>query len=470
MRALIRTVAAITATLIVSTSVGAPASADPAPPSSPVGAQVAWLLDVSHRLPLSLAEASEHIDPTVLDQIGLDALNQALATVSGTTGLSLVRYRESSPSSALFVVASDSGTWLASIALTAAGLIGQLFFTPLLPEPTSWSELDQRLQALAPRVSFLAATLDEDGCEPVHAVAADTARPIGSAFKLYVLGALATAVAAGRAAWDEPLSIRDSWKSLPSGTFQDLPAGTTLPLSAYAANMIASSDNTATDHLIHRLGRSAVVAQQVHFGMTEPGRNVPFLLTRDLFVLKLTAYPHLVDAYAALPSWARQLVVPALAVLPLPTLEDAAAWTTPRRIDVEWFASPADICAAFAGLAEQAATPGLEPVDDILSINDGGLLLDPASWDRTWFKGGSEPGVLTLNYLARTSDGRTFVVSAMVSDPEAALPEAFAVAELQALIRGAFTLASGVAAFDIPVSAPTDAEVVNPVMRPVAVL
>jgi len=470
MRALIRTVAAITVAIIVSTSVGAPAAADPTPPSSPVGAQVAWLLDVSQRLPLSLSEASEHIDPAALDQIGIGALNQALAVVSGTTGLSLVRYHESSPSSALVIATSDTGTWLVSIALAASGLIGQLLFAPLLPEPASWSELDQRLRAVAPQVSFLAATLDEDGCQPVHAVAADTARPIGSAFKLYVLGALATAVAAGRAAWDEPLSIRDSWKSLPTGTFQDLPAGTTLPLSAYAANMIAISDNTATDHLIHRLGRPAVIAQQARFGMAEPARNVPFLLTRDLFVLKLTAYPHLLNAYAALPRWARQLVVPALAALPLPSLEDALSWTAPRRIDVEWFASPADICAAFAGLAEQAATRGLEPVGDILSINDGGLLLDPVSWDRTWFKGGSEPGVLTLNYLARTVDGRTFVVSAMVSNPDAALPEAFAVAELQALIRGAFTLASGVAAFDVPVSDLTQPEVANPLLRPATVL
>lgn len=470
MRALFRTAVVAAITAIVTAAAGASAAANPAPPNSAVGAQAAWVLDVSHRLPVSLEEASEHVDPAVLDQLGIDTLNQALAVVSGTTGLSLLRYRESSPSSALFLATSDSGAWLVSIGLAASGLINQLFFTPVLPEPVSWAELDQRLQAVAPRVSFLAAEIGEGGCQPVHGVAADTARPIGSAFKLYVLGALATAVAKGRATWDEPLSIRDAWKSLPSGVFQDLPAGTTLPLSAYAANMIAISDNTATDHLIQRLGRPAVIAQQSAFGMAEPARNVPFLLTRDLFVLKLTAYPYLLDLYAALPQWARRLAVPALAALPLPSIEDAASWTAPRDIDVEWFASPADICRAYAGLAAQAATAGLEPVDGVLSINDGGLLLDPATWTRTWFKGGSEPGVLTLNYLARTIDDRTFVVSAMVSNPDAALDEGFVVLELQALIRGAVTLASGLAALDLPAPDTIRPQEANPLLGPVAVL
>lgn len=444
--------------------------ANSTPPESAFGAQVAWVLEVSHRLPVSPDEASAHIDPALLDQVDLDVINEALAFVSGTTGLSLLRLREDSPSSGLFVAASDTGTWQVSIAVgTSSGLIVQLFLAPLVPEPASWAELDQRLRAVAPRVSFLAAQVDESGCQPVHGMAANTARPLGSAFKLYVLGALAQAVAAGRAAWDEPLSIRDDWKSLPSGVFQDLPAGTSLPLSDYAANMIAVSDNTATDHLIHRLGRPAVITQQANFGMAEPTRNVPFLLTRDLFVLKLTAHPHLLDGYGALPRWARSLAVHALAALPLPSLLDATAWTAPRDIDVEWFASPSDICRAYAGLAEQAVTPGLEPVGDALSLNDGGLLLDPASWNPTWFKGGSEPGVLTLNYLARTIDGRVFVVSAMASNPDAALDEALVYFELLALIRGGFTIASGIAALNVPVPAPTLPEDANPFLHAAAV-
>jgi hypothetical protein len=36
-----------------------------------------------------------------------------------------------------------------------------------------------------------------------------------------------------------------------------------------------------------------------------------------------------------------------------------------------------------------------------------------------WFKGGSEPGVLTLGWLATDNHGKTFVVEAMVSNHQA---------------------------------------------------
>jgi ORF 12 gene product N-terminal len=117
------------------------------------------------------------------------------------------------------------------------------------------------------------------------------------------------------------------------------------------------------------------------------------------------------------------------------------AWTGPRDIDtLEWFASPDDICRAFAGLQQLAAKPALAPLDPILSANDGGIGLDPAQWPTVWFKGGSEPGVLTLGYLATNSKGQTFVVIAMLANPTAALPPQ-AIVVLQEIVRAAFELA-----------------------------
>jgi len=43
--------------------------------------------------------------------------------------------------------------------------------------------------------------------------------------------------------------------------------------------------------------------------------------------------------------------------------------------------------------------------------------LSATTWNRVWFKGGSEPGVLTLGYLARDKAGKTFVVVAMLENP-----------------------------------------------------
>ena len=72
--------------------------------------------------------------------------------------------------------------------------------------------------------------------------------------------------------------------------------------------------------------------------------------------------------------------------------------------------------------------------------NDGGIGLDPAQWPTVWFKGGSEPGVLTLGYLATNSKGQTFVVVAMLANLAAALPPQ-AIVVLQGIVRSAFELA-----------------------------
>jgi hypothetical protein len=54
----------------------------------------------------------------------------------------------------------------------------------------------------------------------------------------------------------------------------------------------------------------------------------------------------------------------------------------------------------------------------------------------------SEPGVLSLNHLARTAGGRVFATSLMVSDPHAPLAEADVVVRAMPLLRGAFQLSA----------------------------
>ena len=56
-----------------------------------------------------------------------------------------------------------------------------------------------------------------------------------------------------------------------------------------------------------------------------------------------------------------------------------------------------------------------------------------------WFKGGSEPGVLTLGYLAINGKGQTFLVVAVLNDTAAALSPS-AGPGLLAIVRGAFEL------------------------------
>ena len=61
---------------------------------------------------------------------------------------------------------------------------------------------------------------------------------------------------------------------------------------------------------------------------------------------------------------------------------------------------------ALARVARRAVPPArARPVASILAINNGAPSLDAAHWSSVWFKGGSEPGVVTLNYVATTRTG-----------------------------------------------------------------
>lgn len=75
-----------------------------------------------------------------------------------------------------------------------------------------------------------------------------------------------------------------------------------------------------------------------------------------------------------------------------------------------------------------------------MAANDFGLDLDPREFPAVWFKGGSEPGVLNLAYLARTAEGKTYVVTVLATDPGTLIDETATRPALVSSIRGAFAL------------------------------
>lgn len=56
-----------------------------------------------------------------------------------------------------------------------------------------------------------------------------------------------------------------------------------LTLAEFADHMVSISDDTATDHLIHHLGREAVQRQLALFGHCRPEAGTPLLTTRAMF-------------------------------------------------------------------------------------------------------------------------------------------------------------------------------------------
>jgi hypothetical protein len=311
------------------------------------------------------------------------------------------------------------------VAVDGSGLIDGLGFElgELVDPPVSLSQVAEQVDGFGSSSALLVAEIDDGGvCRPITALNEESAMPLGSVFKLYVLGAVATAVDEGSLGWEDPVVIRDELDSLPSGVTQDEPDGSTISVSGLASRMISISDNTATDHLIDLVGREQVEGALAAFGHSDPTITVPFLTTRELFILRMD--PELLERYSnADESGRRALLAEEIAGRPLPTGD----WTEPREVTtVEWFATPTDICQALVALDDLGDDPDLAPVRTIMTSQED--LPIETDFARLLYKPGGEPGVQFDAWLAVTDAGRRYaVVGGAASETEPIHPALYLV-------------------------------------------
>lgn len=280
----------------------------------------------------------------------------------------------------------------AQIVLDDRGRITGLFFGP--PEARA-TGLDEALASFAELPGQVSVLVLRDGVE-LAALNADAPLAVGSAFKLAVLAALRQEIEAGQRAWTDVVRLEAAWRSLPTGILQAWPVGSPLSLHTLAALMISLSDNTATDALIHILGREAVEAFSL--------RNRPLLTTREYFTLKNPANGDLLERYRAADEAGRRAV---LADVPRRPLPDPGLLAVTRALDLSWFFSTRELC-ALMGLVQDLP---------LMAVNPG--VADPGDWLRVAYKGGSEPGVLNLTTALAAGAGHGYCVSATWNHSEA---------------------------------------------------
>lgn len=287
----------------------------------------------------------------------------------------------------------------------------------------SLDDIVAEMKKLPGTVSFQLAKLGEK-IEVVKELNPDTSLAIGSAFKLYILGAL---VEDGKK-WDEVLKLKAEHLSWPSGMMHTWPVGSPVTVHTLAAKMISISDNTATDHLLHHAGRERVEAMMKEMGNAEPERTRPFLATLEMFKLKTDA--ELAKKYlAADEAGRRALLAGDVAAMPR---DKVRGYGKPKRIDsLEWFASASDLVRAMDWFRRR----GDDTAFGILAINPGfSIPRDRIAY--VGYKGGSEPGVLNLTLLIRTKEGAWYALSAGWNNPEKALDDKKLVALVQAAVDG----------------------------------
>ena len=253
--------------------------------------------------------------------------------------------------------------------------------------------------------------------EPIFAYG-DTDRQfaLGSAFKLYVLGAVSEAVAEGRLRWDQVVPLGQA--SFPSGITQSWPEGAPMTVQSLATLMISISDNTATDTLLRLVGRDRVEQFLRRTGHSAPERSLPFLTTRELFLLKtLDTGP----AYAEADVARRRAMLADLDGDGVTTEQVVAALGEPKLVEqIEWFASMEDerkLLRALVALNDPV-------LFDILAVSPQLSETQRAGWAYAGFKGGSEPGVLNLTWLLKDEAGQWHMLAASWLNSEAAVENA----------------------------------------------
>lgn len=79
----------------------------------------------------------------------------------------------------------------------------------------------------------------------------------------------------------------------------------------------------------------------------------------------------------------------------------------PKALDIEWFASPADLGRLLAYLRRTADPEAFA----IVAINPAASGVIKAQWSYVGFKGGSEPGVINLIWLLTDKQGRDWALT-----------------------------------------------------------
>ena len=237
---------------------------------------------------------------------------------------------------------------------------------------------------------------------------------IGSVFKLYVLAELAEQISKGQKNWSDVAPLAP--KSTTSGGTQNWPEGSPMTLQSMASLMISISDNNTTDALINHLGRTNIEQQVRKIGHDDINKLLPFLSTAEAFSLKMKSNKNLREQFIqANEEDQKKLIVRNSKNLTNHDFNPSEFGSGPLFIDdIEWFATPADI-ARVMNILRQSRDPIIK---EILSLNSGVTAGDAQKWDYLGYKGGSEPGVISMSFVVQSRQGEWYSVSGSWNNPQ----------------------------------------------------
>jgi beta-lactamase class A len=399
--------------------------ANPAPVSapaakSPLDLRIGELVAV---LKGSIAPA-DYFDPTFMAAVPAEQMSAVANSIIAQYGQpqEVLTIDQKSPEAATVTIAFEKavGTFNINISGVAPYKVNGLLAADFATKDDSLAKISAEFAALTGKAGFVAEALNNDAAnKTIAAQNADIQFAIGSTFKLYILAELSAQIDAKERKWSDvsPLSHR----SFSSPATNNWPKDVPVTLSTLALQMISVSDNSATDTLLHFLGRSAVERKLAQIGHRAPDRTLPFLSTVEAFALKSPANGALRARYlAASEAEQRAIIIKEQAKLGFDQIDNQTFAAGPAHIDtLEWFASPYDLANLFNHIRRTRSDRMLE----ILAVNSGIPAASAAKWSYVGYKGGSEPGVISMSFLLQSKAGQWYAVTGSWNDPAKAVDE-----------------------------------------------
>lgn len=275
---------------------------------------------------------------------------------------------------------------------------------------------EAELAKLPGHTGFAFCELTPEGPQQLYGVRSDERFAVGSSFKLFLLGTLAQEVNEYRRCLDDVTPLEPDLVGPPHSEMAEWPVGSPVTLHTLALKMIWISDNTATDHLLHLLGRQRIEKQMEIMGDKDAAWNIPLLSTREMTMLrdKKKGMPGV--AYNKLDEAGKREFL-AEHFQGVPDYEaldfDTAAYNV-----AEWYATPLDMAHALAWLQANAGEgKPAHPVLAILTV-DPKLVYDKQQWPYVGFKGGSEDQLLAGNWLLKHKSGKWYTINLFYNNPD----------------------------------------------------
>ncbi len=382
-------------------------------PPKPASMQATPLEQRIEQLPSVLAgtmEYGDYFSPSFLNAVPAVQLKTVSDQFNAVHGkpLTVTEVQLTGPNTATIKIEYEKAIATADISVEPAlpnrvvGLLVKGFET----RGDTPAKIDADFTRLPGRAGYLVEKIGPDGKrQQIAGRATGEQFAVASTFKLYVLAELASQVQAGRRSWSDVVPIIE--KSYSSLATQNWPRSTPVTLQTLATWMISVSDNAATDALMRVLGRDAVEEKLATIGHSDPDKALPMLTTVEAFALKTnvdlrTRFQNANEAAQ------RNLLGTEADALKFERIDPALLGSGPVAIDsIEWFASPADI----ANVLDTIRRTGSQTALDIMTVNTAVGAPSAAKWQYLGYKGGSEPGVISMSFLAQSKRGEWHMIS-----------------------------------------------------------